>query len=125
MRLIEKVLIVDDEPDILTILKIFLKNKVNQVLTAKDGLEALEVLKENQVNLILSDISMPNMNGIDFLKQLRTTDNKTKFIFLSAYSQQKDDLMNSELNVLGFIQKPVTKKKILTVLDDILESKES
>lgn len=113
----DSILIVDDEPSILKILSHYLAKYSKKVDIAENGLLALEKCAVFQYDLILSDISMPEMNGIDFLKRLRDKGDRTPFIFISAYGQQKGELLNSDFAVTDFIIKPVTKKPLLDLLE--------
>jgi CheY-like chemotaxis protein len=63
----------------------------------------------HQFDLIFSDVNMPVMDGKDFLINLRKKGHRTPFIFISAYSHLKEDLLRSELDVLDFIIKPFNK----------------
>jgi two-component system, response regulator len=112
------VLLVDDEPDILRLLGFFIKKRAIKITEASNGQEALKILEENKdIDLILSDIAMPEMTGIEFLEQLRDNGNKTPFIFVSAYSKQQGILENRELEFFDFVVKPIKKDFINQVLD--------
>ena len=81
----KNILVVDDEADILLVLAEFLNKEGFHVLTANSGARAIEKLKEFQVDLILLDIAMPEMNGIETLKQMKTSGACPPVIMITAY----------------------------------------
>ncbi|RSL33705.1 DNA-binding response regulator [Salibacterium salarium] len=99
------VLVVEDEEDIRNLIVLYLQNKY-KVLTANDGLPALTVIKENQPDLILLDILLPGMNGMDVCMKLRETDVKTPVLFLSAKRDFEDKIQGLELGADDYITKP-------------------
>ena len=80
------VLVVDDDKEIVDAIEIYLKNEGINVIKAYDGLEALEVLMENNVQLILMDIMMPNMDGLRTTMKIRQEKN-IPIILISAKSE--------------------------------------
>ncbi len=90
--MIKKILIVDDEPHILNSMKELLELEEKEVETALNGKIALELLKKESFDLIISDAKMPQMNGQDFLTEVRRENKEVKFIILtgeSEFSQEK------------------------------------
>lgn len=85
----KKILIVDDEENIRFLYKEELEDVGYNVDLASNALEAEAKLLENKFDLIILDIKMPGMNGVEFLKKLRLTDKKTPVIMCSAYSDYK------------------------------------
>ena len=81
-----KILLVDDEPDIIEIVKFNLAQVGYQIFSASDGLEAIEVAKKELPHLIVLDVMMPNLNGIDTCERLRQDDRfqNTIIMFLTA-----------------------------------------
>lgn len=81
-----KIMMVDNEPGILQVGQIFLK-KMGQydVRTAKSAIEALEILRENKFDAVISGYQMPEMNGSEFLKEFRKSDSETPFIIFSTW----------------------------------------
>lgn len=99
------VLIVDDEEEISEYIEIYLKNEGIKVFTAKDGIEALEVLEEKNIHLILMDIMMPRMNGIKATFKIRE-DNNIPIIMLSAKSEDTDKILGLNVGADDYITKP-------------------
>ena len=94
------------------------------VLTANDGVEALEIYKNNNIDLIISDIKMPNMDGIELVKQIRENDKDTSIIIISAHTDVEYLLQSIPLNLIEYVIKPLNENKILNILNRFLESKE-
>lgn len=119
------ILIVDDSAAIRKILIRALAQTelpIGEVHEASDGVEALKILGSNQVRLVLSDINMPNMDGLQLLKQLRETPNwkQLSVVMITTEGSQAKVLEAVELGAKGYLRKPFTadqiKEKVLTCL---------
>ena len=112
-----KILVVDDEPRNVRILQIQLNARGYTVYTAADGLQALEVVKEEMPDLILLDINMPKMDGFEVVKQVRANE-ATEFIpivMITALRDTRENRIKSiEAGADDFIEKPATMKSIIT-----------
>ncbi|MCX8019245.1 MAG: response regulator transcription factor [Chitinophagaceae bacterium] len=111
-----KILIADDEPDILEILKYNLTNEGYQVITAQDGDEAFEKARRNQPDLIILDIMMPKKNGVEVCQMLRSQPGfkETLIIFLTALSDDSTQIKGLETGADDYISKPVSPKVLLS-----------
>jgi len=105
-----KVLIADDEPDILEILKYNLEKEGYQVSTAKDGNEALDKAKQYQPDLIILDMMMPKKNGLEVLELLRLQPSfrETLIMFLTALNDENTQLRSFTTGADDYISKPVS-----------------
>lgn len=116
------VLIADDEPAQLGLLKEFIRSTGMDYTTAKDGKQALKKLKKEQIDLILTDIQMPEMNGIELLKELKK-DPALKDIPVIALSGQVNvspaDYLQKGFS--GSLLKPYSSKKLLQLIGDVLK----
>lgn len=117
------ILVVDDEPLLLTILEGYLEELGMPVLTADNGLAALEVLKSNKVDLIVSDEKMPKMNGIEMMKEVRVLDPNIPVIFVSGAAEKHHVMKFLDLGAYGFIEKPVDEKQLLVLSRNALSTK--
>ena len=106
------ILVVDDERDIVSALKIYLTSDGYNVLTAYDGKEALDVLEHNEVHLILRDIMMPRLDGLTALTKLREKYN-TPVIFTTAKSEDADIIIGLNLGADDYITKPFNPVELL------------
>jgi two-component system alkaline phosphatase synthesis response regulator PhoP len=107
-----KVLIADDEPDILEILKYNLSNEGYEVVTAKDGEDAIEKAKLTKPDLIVLDMMMPKKNGVQVCEILRSRPDfkQTLIIFLTALSDEGTQIKGLETGADDYISKPVSPK---------------
>lgn len=101
----ETILIVDDEKEIRDLIDIYLKNEGYKTLKAENGIAALELLKDNNIDLILLDIMMPKMDGIETCMKIREEKN-TPIIMLSAKSEDIDKIMGLTTGADDYITKP-------------------
>lgn len=116
-------LVVEDIPDILNLLEATLKFKGYRVVTARNGLEALEMIQKELPSLIVADILMPKMDGFSLVHRLRIdpATRSVPVIFLSAtYVTPEDKAFALSLGATRFIEKPVDLAKFLPVIDRIL-----
>jgi len=118
------ILAVDDLPQTLIMLEKLLTGKGYRVITAPHGLSALDLLKEHDVNLIISDILMPEMDGYRFCYEVRK-DEKTRsipFIFYSSHYSNKAEIQFGEnLGANGYLVRPLEISKLLTTIEDVLD----
>lgn len=120
-------LVEDDEVDIMNVKRAFEKNKItNPLHIARDGLEALEILKkkpkiENFPNVVLLDLRMPKMDGIEFLKNIRADSELKKLIIivLTTSDDDRDVVSAYDFNVAGYIIKPITFDKFMQAMATI------
>jgi CheY-like chemotaxis protein len=116
-------LVVEDIPDILTLLKATLEFKGYRVLTARDGQEALEIIERESPAVIVTDILMPRLDGFNLVHRLRLNSQTRDIpvIFLSAtYVAPEDKAFALSLGVTRFIEKPVNFEEFLPAVSDLL-----
>jgi len=106
------VLIVDDEYEIREAIEIYLKNEGIRVLQAADGMEALDVLKAEEIHLILMDIMMPKMDGIKATFKIRESKN-IPIIMLSAKSEDTDKILGLNMGADDYITKPFNPMELI------------
>jgi two-component system, OmpR family, alkaline phosphatase synthesis response regulator PhoP len=109
---VRKVLIADDEPDILEILKYNLVNEGYQVFTAKDGDEALDKAKLTRPDLIILDIMMPKKSGVEVCQILRSQPvfRNTLILFLTALNDEGTQVRGLETGADDYLSKPISTK---------------
>lgn len=100
-----RILICDDERDIVEALKIYLAPEGYQLFTAYDGQQALETVRNSEIDLILMDIMMPKMDGIRATSELRKLTN-VPIIFLTAKSEDSDKILGLDIGADDYITKP-------------------
>lgn len=118
-------LYVEDEQDLRDIMKDVLSDVVKTLYTAKDGKEAYALYKDHKPDIILSDINMPNLDGIGLGKLIRQTDQTTRILLLTAYSDVESLLAATELKLTKYILKPTKENELFDALFLAAEELES
>ncbi len=119
----KKILIVDDEPNIVMALEYAFKKNDFEVFIARDGNEALAILEETIPDAILLDIMMPNLDGYETLKRIKQNDRlqHTKVIFISAKNKASDIEKGMRLGVNYYLSKPFSIKKVLHEINELIQ----
>ena len=121
-----RVLLVDDEPDLNLTLKLTLEENGFRVDSFTDPLSVLENFKANLYDLIILDIQMPGINGFELYRQIRKIDDKVKVCFLTAsemyYEEFRKELFPALVNNC-YIQKPIENEILIKRLNEILSAK--
>jgi CheY-like chemotaxis protein len=120
------IMVVDDNPDIITIVKTILEGKGYQVLSASSGQELLNLLKDRKPDLIILDIMMPEMDGLEVLGRLKAVTETASIpvILLTAKVQYEDVLGGYKLGADYYITKPFTSTQLVNGINLLLgESK--
>jgi DNA-binding response OmpR family regulator len=117
----KKILIVDDEPNIVMTLEYTFKKSNYEVFIARDGQEALDILKSNFPDVIILDIMMPMVDGFATLEQIRKDENltHTKVLFLSAKNKESDIEKGMALGADAYMTKPFSIKKVVEKVEEL------
>lgn len=118
----ETILVVDDEADLLDFIEYNLLKEGYAVLKAENGQEALKIARKTPPDLILLDVMMPKMNGIETIRELKT-DKDLRYkpvVFLTARSDEKTELEGLELGADDFLSKPISTAKLLSRIKTVL-----
>jgi DNA-binding response OmpR family regulator len=107
-----KLLIVDDESDIREFARSFFRKRGIEVLTAAGGREALNLIASERPNLVLMDVRMEEMTGIEALRELRKTDNETKIIMVTGVEEEETIKEANKLGVLSYVHKPLILEEL-------------
>lgn len=112
------ILIVDDQPEILENLEMVLEASGYRVLTASDGMEALDTLQAQPVDLILADIAMPRLNGYQLYERVRKNPEwvTIQFVFLTARTLDSDIRYGKELGVDDYLTKPIQPEDLVAAV---------
>ena len=119
-----KILVVDDSPSIQQLASFTLKSQQHQVDTANDGAQGLDKAKAQQYDMILTDMNMPNMNGVEMTQQIRQLENYqyTPIIMLTTESEASMKAQGKEAGVTGWIVKPFNPEGLIKVIGKVLVS---
>jgi len=119
-----KILIIDDERFIRASLREILEYEKYEVIEAQDGVEGLQKIKEEEVDLVLCDVKMPKMDGMDVLDQLKTLDRAPQFIMISAHGSIETAVEATKKGAFDFIPKPPDLNRLLLTVRNALDKKQ-
>lgn len=106
------ILVCDDDQEILDAIKIYLQNEGYMVFKASNGVEALDVIEENEIHLIIMDVMMPQMDGLRATMKIRE-ENNIPVIMLSAKSEDTDKIMGLNMGADDYITKPFNPLELI------------
>lgn len=109
----ESILVVEDEEKILRLLELELEYEGYQVTKAEDGIDALELYRSQEWDLILLDIMIPGISGIELLRRIRANDTQTPVILLTAKGSVEDKVSGLDLGANDYITKPFQIEELL------------
>lgn len=107
-----KILVVDDEPQIIKVLKAYLEKAGYQVLTASDGNAALTVFDKEKPDFLILDLNLPGMDGLDVCREIRR-DSNIPILMLTARVEEADKLIGLELGADDYVVKPFSPREIV------------
>jgi two-component system response regulator VanR len=116
-----RILYVEDEDDVRRNAVEYLKRIAKEVLEASDGKEAIKIWGEEKPDIIITDISMPRLNGLDMARYIRSKDQDVQIIVATAYTDTDYLMQAVELNRVKYLVKPITKEKLLSALSQSVE----
>jgi DNA-binding response OmpR family regulator len=119
-----KVLIVDDEPNILLSLDLLMRKEGHEVFIARNGLEAFEILEQKVLDLVLLDIMMPDVDGYQICRYIRSQGRfqDCKVLFLSAKSKELDIKVGYEMGADAYMTKPFSTRALGQKVRELLQS---
>lgn len=120
---LSRILVVDDEESIREFFEIMLKREGYEVLTASNGIKALEILKNQPVDLILSDIQMPEMSGLELLTKVKELDPEMVMLMLTAFGSTETAVEAMKLGAYDYILKPFKIDEVKIVIQQALEKR--
>jgi CheY-like chemotaxis protein len=120
-----KILVADDMEEIVRLVEINLTRKGYAVITARDGQEALEKIKTDLPDLVISDVVMPRKDGFSLLKDVRSDPitQAIPFIFLTVKNQDADVWQGAEEGVDAFLNKPFKPQELLEAVERVFEER--
>ena len=115
------ILIVDDKSSMRKVLRQTLEGDGNTILEAEDGEKALETIKAKHVDLIISDIKMPKLDGMSLLKMIKELDNEIVVIIMTAYATIETAVEAMKLGAYDYISKPFSTEQVKLTVDKAIE----
>jgi DNA-binding response OmpR family regulator len=120
MKANNSILIVDDDADIVAIVSAMLTGRGWQVRTAYDGETALSLVRREKPDVILLDIMMPRMNGLEVLKQVRQIAPESRIIMITAFGDVASYLDAMDLGACEYLNKPFDTAELLALIDKVV-----
>jgi two-component system response regulator (stage 0 sporulation protein F) len=120
-----KILVVDDEEDARDLFNTILTDEGYAVSLANGGEQALSLFNNNPYNLVITDIKMPGMDGLQLLQEIRKTGSKTDVIMVTAYGEVESYLKAMSLGAAEYINKPVRIKELKRIVHKVLTEQRS
>jgi len=118
------ILVVDDEQGIRQVLQDVLGDEGHQVVTVEDGFQALEILEKEAVDLVILDVWLPNMGGIDVLKRVRKGWPDIEVVIISGHANINMAVQAVKIGAFDFLEKPLSLDKTITVVENALKLEE-
>jgi len=120
---IEKILVVDDESLVRDFLREVLKAEDYEVLTAEDGLSALKEVERDGIDLVITDVRMPKLNGIDLLKEVKKRSPSTLVVVITAYGTIENAVEAMKNGACDYITKPLSPEQIKLAIQKVSQHK--
>ncbi len=114
------ILIIDDEPEIRAVLKDVLMDEHYQVFLAGDGMEGLSIIGQESIDLVILDVWLPNMGGIDVLKAIKEKNPDIEVIIISGHANINLAVQAVKIGAFDFLEKPLSLEKIITVVGNAI-----
>jgi len=118
------ILVVDDEEGIRQVLQDVLEDEGHQVFAVEDGFQALEILEKEAVDLVILDVWLPNMGGIDVLKRVRGSWPDIEVVVISGHANINMAVQAVKIGAFDFLEKPLSLEKTITVVENALKLEE-
>lgn len=115
----ETILVVDDEPTILEVVELYLRREGFQVITAMDGMAALQAYRKQAFDLIVLDLMLPGLNGLEVLRQIRS-ERDLPIIMLTARGEETDRVVGLELGADDYVTKPFSNRELVARVKAVL-----
>jgi DNA-binding NtrC family response regulator len=116
-----RILIVDDEEDLRDVLAHQLKPLGAEIVMAENGRQALDLVREHWFDTILSDISMPEMTGLEFLSRMRALGRETPFVILTGFGDKAKAVEALRLGAFDFMEKPWEPEQLRRTMSQAIE----
>jgi len=116
-----RILVIDDDPVILEVITKILKTNSYEVIAAPDGKSGIKKLESNSFDLVLTDLAMPDVDGLKVLNHVVTKSPKTKCIILTGYGTIKSSVDSIKRGAFDYITKPITSDELLVVIEKAMK----
>lgn len=111
------ILFVDDDPHMQKMVELFMRNSPHRLTCARNGRSALKMLVNNSFDLIITDIQMPELDGLSLIEEIRKTDLEIPIVIISAFGQDKMSQRAIQKGAAKILNKPFDSNQLLNVID--------
>lgn len=111
-----KILIVDDDPRIPFMLRHLLKIKGHEGVPAESGLKALDLIKQSVFDLVITDLRMPNMNGMEFLQKVKELNPSLPVILVTAFASKETTIESVKFGAFDYLSKPFKVDELMAII---------
>jgi DNA-binding response OmpR family regulator len=115
----KNILLIDDDDNVHTLLKLYLEGSKSNLISAKSGCDGITKFITNKIDLIILDVNMPNMNGFETLVKLKEINSNIDVIMCTGNTEFKDKVYSA--GAIAYILKPIEKNKLLHVIDMVFK----
>src|SRR5262245_29832416 len=115
-----KVLLIDDDPSALSLMRYLFEEQGYEVTTAEQGNQGLAFAKEDAFDLVLTDLQLPDMDGIELIKQLKEVMPATEIIMVSGYGSLREAINAIKAGAFHFVEKPVEFEELMVLVGKAL-----
>jgi len=119
----DKILVIDDESGIRSSLKGILEDEGYEVITVDSGEKGLEIIKNENFNLVFLDIWLPEINGIEVLKKMKSFKEDTQVIMITGHGSVESAVKATKLGAFNFLEKPLSLEKVVLTAKNALRQK--
>jgi DNA-binding response OmpR family regulator len=116
------ILICEDEENIRKLIKVHIENQGYNVFEGENGLDALNIIRNNEIHLLLLDIMMPVKNGFEVIQALRASSNKIPIIVLTARTEDDNKILGLDLGADDYICKPFLPKELIDSITKVMSA---
>jgi DNA-binding NtrC family response regulator len=118
----ERILIVDDEIDMLELLELIITDRTDyEVVTTNSPLEVPELMKSQAFDLLITDLRMPDLDGIELIERVKQTDDQIPFIIITAYGTIESAVEAMRKGAFDYITKPFRQEQILLTIEKVMK----
>ena len=118
-----RILIVDDEPAVVALLRRILSTEDVEILPARSGTEALAIARRSRLNLVILDVKLPDVSGVEVLRRIRTIDDSVPVIMVTSYGSPETIRASMKLGAFDYLTKPFDSEEIRRLAREALASR--
>jgi|Deesub1362A_J573_1020465.scaffolds.fasta_scaffold06510_3 DNA-binding response OmpR family regulator len=122
-----RILIIDDEPEIITLTRMMLQKAGYEVIEAESGKEGLEILEKDKIDLVLLDVVMPGMNGWEVCRKIKADEKLRQIpvVMFTVYDSREDIIRSHECGADAYLSKPFDREELLDVVRRLLRRRDN